>query len=198
MLFQGQEFWASAPFRYFADHRPELAKLVRAGRHAYLALFPSLSTRQGQAQLPDPEAEATFDICKLDWAEADRNAAVVAMHRDLLQLRRTDAAFDSHHRPAVDGSVVGPEALALRFFAENGEDRLLIVNLGRDHNPSSIADPLMAPPRDRRWAVLWSSEDPRYGGTGTPPIDFSKGWHIPGHTAVVLTVGAESGEVMEP
>ncbi|HXE53055.1 MAG TPA: malto-oligosyltrehalose trehalohydrolase, partial [Tepidisphaeraceae bacterium] len=32
MLFQGQEFGASSPFVYFADHHPELAKLVRKGR----------------------------------------------------------------------------------------------------------------------------------------------------------------------
>ena len=32
MLFQGQEFAASSPFLYFADHNPELAKLVAQGR----------------------------------------------------------------------------------------------------------------------------------------------------------------------
>jgi 1,4-alpha-glucan branching enzyme len=29
MLFRGQEFGASAPFVYLADHKPELARLVR-------------------------------------------------------------------------------------------------------------------------------------------------------------------------
>src|SRR5262249_40123934 len=32
MLFQGQEFMASSPFLYFADHEPKLARLVAAGR----------------------------------------------------------------------------------------------------------------------------------------------------------------------
>jgi maltooligosyltrehalose trehalohydrolase len=32
LLFQGQEFGASSPFTFFADHNPELAKLVRTGR----------------------------------------------------------------------------------------------------------------------------------------------------------------------
>ncbi len=36
MLFQGQEFAASAPFLYFADHNPELAKLVTKGRREFL------------------------------------------------------------------------------------------------------------------------------------------------------------------
>ena len=32
MLFQGQEFAASTPFLYFADHNPDLAKLIEEGR----------------------------------------------------------------------------------------------------------------------------------------------------------------------
>jgi maltooligosyltrehalose trehalohydrolase len=31
MLFQGQEFAASSPFNFFADHHPELAAAVRRG-----------------------------------------------------------------------------------------------------------------------------------------------------------------------
>ena len=32
LLFQGQEFGASSPFYFFADHEPELRRLVRDGR----------------------------------------------------------------------------------------------------------------------------------------------------------------------
>ncbi len=186
MLFQGQEFWASAPFLYFADHRPELARLVRRGRHDYMANFPSLATESGQKQLVDPEAESTFAACKLDWREAESNAPIVAMHRDLLALRRTDPAFRSHRRPAADGAVIGPDAFVLRFFEAGGEDRLLIVNLGRAIDRKSFAEPLVAPPRGKRWAVLWSSEEPDYGGTGTAEFETAKGWHLPANTALVL------------
>ncbi len=186
MLFQGQEFWASTPFLYFADHRPELAALVRQGRHTYMANFPSLATASGQKQLVDPEADETFARCKLDWAEATRNAPIVAMHRDLLALRRTDRAFNSHHRPAADGAVIGPDAFVLRFFETHGDDRLMIVNLGRDIDRKSFAEPLVAPPRGKRWEVLWSSEEPDYGGTGTAEFETAKGWHLPANTALVL------------
>ena len=40
MLFQGQEFAASSPFLFFADHVPELAALVREGRSTFLHQFP--------------------------------------------------------------------------------------------------------------------------------------------------------------
>ena len=188
MLFQGQEFWASSPFRYFADHKPDLAKLVRAGRHQYLANFPSLATASGQSQLPDPESEETFSACKLDWAEAERNVGALALHRDLLDLRKAHRAFNSHHRPAADGAILADEAFVVRFFEESGDDRLLIVNLGRDLNRRAFPEPLIAPPRGHAtWKILWSSEEPIYGGTGTPDVETRKaGWHIPGHAAVVL------------
>src|SRR6185436_9557828 len=44
MLFQGQEFGASAPFLYFADHGRELAEQVRRGRADFLKQFPSLDS----------------------------------------------------------------------------------------------------------------------------------------------------------
>jgi maltooligosyltrehalose trehalohydrolase len=34
--------------------------------------------------------------------------------------------------------------------------------------------------------VQWSSEDPRYGGFGTPPIEGDTGWHLPGESAIVM------------
>jgi maltooligosyltrehalose trehalohydrolase len=37
-----------------------------------------------------------------------------------------------------------------------------------------------------RWQILWSSEHPDYGGSGTPPLNTEENWWIPGHAAVVL------------
>ena len=184
LLFQGQEFWASAPFRFFADHEPELAAAVRKGRHEFLSQFPSLATADAQAQLPDPEAAATFHACRLDWREAESNAGIVALHRDLIRLRRTDPAFST--TKSLDGAVIGPEAFVLRFFAPDGADRLLIVNFGRDLRRRSIPDPLIAPPRGRRWSMLWSSEALAYGGGGTPDFESKDGLYISGQASIVL------------
>jgi maltooligosyltrehalose trehalohydrolase len=63
---------------------------------------------------------------------------------------------------------------------------MLIVNLGRDVNRDSFAEPLMAPPRGGEWAVEWSTEDPAYGGQGLPNLWPEDKWHIPGESAVVL------------
>jgi hypothetical protein len=41
-------------------------------------------------------------------------------------------------------------------------------------------------PADKEWNVIWSSENPSYGGCGTPPLDTVENWRIPGQSAVVL------------
>ncbi len=190
MLFQGQEFAASSPFFYFADHKPELAALVRKGRTEFMRQFPSVAEPHMLAWLPDPGDPATFERSKLDPAERERNRTVVDLHRDLLRLRREDPAFRAQRIGGVDGAVLGPEAFVLRFFGEEHggpDDRLLVVNFGRDLHLNPAPEPLLAPPEGRRWEVLWSSEDPKYGGGGTPPPDTADdNWHLAGHAAVVL------------
>lgn len=188
MLFMGEEFAASAPFLYFADHKPELARLVKKGRDEFLAQFPSLSTPEGRAQLPDPADPETFTRCKLDWLERVAHEADVALHRDLLALRRSDPVLRAREEHMLDGSVITDEAFVLRWSAAAG-DRLLVVNLGRRLHPHPWPEPLVGTPAGARWRVCWSSEHPRYGGNGTPPLDTeADGWWIPAEAAVLLTM----------
>jgi len=186
MLFQGQEFSASAPFLYFADHGPELAKAVRDGRAEFLTQFPSARAYERVAMLDDPADRRTFERCALDFRERDTHAHVYALHRDLLRLRRETPAFSAQRRGVVDGVVLSETAFALRYLLGDQKDRLVIANLGKDFGRDSIADPLVAPPRGCDWEVEWSSEEPVYGGFGTPNLWPEDRWCIPGETAVVL------------
>lgn len=185
LLFMGQEFGASAPFFYFADHKPELAELVRAGRMEFLSQFPRLNSLDGDVGLPDPADEGTFVQSKLNWDECDLSSPTMQLHRDLLRLRREDAVFARQDRSAIEGAVIGPEAFLLRWCDEAGDDRLVLFNLGRDFDWYPVAEPLVAPPANRHWELLWSSDDPRYGGPGTAKFD-NKNWPVPGHAAVVF------------
>lgn len=186
MLFQGQEFASSSPFYYFDDHKPDLAKLVREGRTKFLAQFRSLATSKMQPYLVDPGNPSTFAQCKLDFSERHRNRSYYDLHRDLLRLRREDPVFSAQMPGGVDGAVLAAECLMLRFFGEVGDDRLLLVNFGMDLHLDPAPEPLLAPPDGMTWQTLWSSEDPRYGGAGTPLLDSKDNWHIPGHAAVAL------------
>jgi maltooligosyltrehalose trehalohydrolase len=186
MLFQGQEFAASNPFLYFADHEPDLGKLVRDGRLEFLAQFPSLALPEMQALIADPCDIETFNRSKLDFSDRERHKEIYAMHRDLLKLRRQTPPLRSQRPRAMDGAVLGHEAFVLRFFGEAADDVLLVVNFGPDLELEIAPEPLLAPAEGKRWQTLWSSEDPRYGGLGTPPLDTAAGWRIPGNAAVAL------------
>jgi maltooligosyltrehalose trehalohydrolase len=188
LLFQGQEFAASSPFLYFAHHGGVLAKAVRRGRGDFLTQFPSIASPPMQAQLTEPSDAETFTRCKLDFSERVGHAEVYTLHHDLLALRRADPVLASQDRARLHGAVLGDEALVLRFFGGDDGDRLLLINLGRDLDLQAAPEPLLAPPLDGAWEVCWSSEDPIYGGGGTPAIEVERlgGWHIPGHAAVLL------------
>ncbi|MBC8094923.1 MAG: malto-oligosyltrehalose trehalohydrolase [Akkermansiaceae bacterium] len=192
MLFQGQEFAASTPFLYFADHNPELARLVAAGRGKFLEQFPSVACAESRSFLANPESEETFRRCKLNFAEREKQAGIYALHHDLLQLRRRESLFRDSQPGAVDGAVLGAEAFVLRFFGEEQDDRLLIVNFGADLRLVTVPEPLLAPVEGRAWKLIWSSEDPRYGGCGTPGVETDSGWRMPGHAAVVMAVEVKS------
>jgi maltooligosyltrehalose trehalohydrolase len=191
MLFQGQEWGSRRPFLYFAEHDPALADKVRKGRKEFVAQFPSLASVDAQAVLSDPTARETFERCKLDRSEREtaNGAAALALHEDLLALRRSDGAFRQQRADRLNGAVLGEHAFVLRFFADDPDgDRLLLVNLGTELALSPAPEPLLAPPKGATWRLAWSSEAVRYGGGGTPASVVPEGgsWTLPADAAIVL------------
>ncbi|MDF2460110.1 MAG: treZ, partial [Nitrospira sp.] len=186
MLFMGQEFGASNPFLFFADHHPELAAKVYEGRKKFLAEFPEYATPEAQAAVPDPADEATFQRSCLDLSERSRHAPIYRLHKDLLRLRRDDAVLARQDRRSLDGATLGPQVLALRYMGPADDDRLLVVNLGPDLNFIPAPEPLLAPVRDGSWALQWSSEHPLYGGPGIVNPLSEQGWRIPSTTATLF------------
>jgi maltooligosyltrehalose trehalohydrolase len=183
MLFQGQEFGASQPFLYFADHEPELARLVHEGRREFLSQFPSVASLGDLVDPPD--APATFAKCKLDHAERQKNEPVCSLHRDLARIRR-------ELRGKCDGAILSQSAFLLRFMTgrsmtrrsmtgrsvTGSDDHLVLVNLGHRLTLERIPEPLLAPPQGGRWELRWSSEDPLYGGHGVAPVETEEGSFI--------------------
>src|SRR5262249_3144378 len=98
-----------------------------------------------------------------------------------------DRVFRLQKQRGLDGAVLGESAFVMRLFAADGLDRLLLVNLGRDLHLPQAPEPLLAPPSGHRWQMLWSSEDVRYGGCGTPPLETEANWIIPGEAAFALS-----------
>jgi maltooligosyltrehalose trehalohydrolase len=191
MLFQGQEFASSSPFLYFADHERSLAEKVARGRKEFLAQFPELASPEVQASLANPSDPKTFENCRLNFAERERHREALALHRDLLRLRRTEPVFVSARRDGLDAAVIGPQSFAVRYFSRAG-DRLLLVNLGDDLECRSIPEPLVAPPESCEWKLRWSSADQEYGGPGTSPVETGSGWRLPAETALWFEAAVNS------
>jgi maltooligosyltrehalose trehalohydrolase len=93
MLFQGEEWNASSPFQYFTDHQDaKLAESVRKGRRAEFAAFVA-----DASEVPDPQAQDTFERSKLDWDVPDRgaNREIFEWYRQLIRLRRCIPDFEN-------------------------------------------------------------------------------------------------------
>jgi maltooligosyltrehalose trehalohydrolase len=186
MLFQGQEFAASAPFYYFADHEKELAELVATGRGTFLEQFPSLRDEKTNVLRVPPHDLAAFTSSKLDLGERETHREAYDLTKDLLRLRREDPVFAAQRNDTLHGAVLGADAFVLRYATGSGDDRLLLVNLGSDLDLSQLAEPLLAAPWGKEWNIAMSTEDPRYGGSGTPPLESHGRVKLVGPSALVL------------
>jgi maltooligosyltrehalose trehalohydrolase len=93
MLFQGEEWAASSPFQYFADHDdPELARLVSEGRRREFSTFG-----WDPQSIPDPEHLSTFEASKLKWEEVNEgeHSEMLEWYRALIHLRRSTPCLNN-------------------------------------------------------------------------------------------------------
>jgi maltooligosyltrehalose trehalohydrolase len=85
MLFMGEEWGASTPWRFFTDFtEPALADAVRTGRRREFAEFG-----WDADEIPDPQDPQTWRSSVLDWSEPDEtpHRDVLAWYRHLLTFR---------------------------------------------------------------------------------------------------------------
>jgi maltooligosyltrehalose trehalohydrolase len=184
----GQEFFASSPFLYFVDHKPELQRLVHKGRNGFLSQFESARQALEAEGMVVPIGEEAFRASKLDWSERTRNEDALRLHQDLLRLRREDPVFAAQDPSQLAGAVLSRHALVLRYFGSGQEgDRLLLLNLGTGQDLEPCPEPLLAPEPGKIWRLLLSSEHARYGGMGAPALPGEGRLRVPGQTALVLT-----------
>ena len=126
LIFQGEEFAASSPFQYFAEHdEPAMAIAVREGRKREFAAFG-----WNPDEIPNPDEAATFERSKLNWDEIHdgKHGEMLDWYRQLIHLRR--------HTPSLnDGDL---NHLKVKFdedkqwlTMDRGQVRIL-CNLGKE------------------------------------------------------------------
>ncbi len=154
LIFQGQEFAATSPFLYFTDHTPQLGRLVTAGRREEFKAFSAFRDPSVRAQIPDPQADATFLRSRLNFSDRERHADVYRVYQELLTLRRTDPVLRHQDRQATRAWTVGEHLLVLlRWHAS--EHRLLLANFG--DAPARVSVQELQLPSTQDWRSVWST-----------------------------------------
>jgi len=133
MLFMGEEWGAKEPFPFFCDFKGELASAIREGRKRE---FAEAYAAFGN-DVPDPLAETTFVLATLDWSarESEKNAARLALIRDLARVRR------EHIVPIVEhlsghGAEVWYKAGVLFAKWHGDRELMLLANVSCDQKPA--------------------------------------------------------------
>jgi maltooligosyltrehalose trehalohydrolase len=97
LLFMGEEYGEDRPFQYFISHTDqELVEMVRNGRKKEFSYF------NWEGELPDPQAEQTFQQCKLSWNYSKgQQALLFSYYKHLIAFRRQRLAMKGHERTDV-------------------------------------------------------------------------------------------------
>jgi maltooligosyltrehalose trehalohydrolase len=144
MIFMGEEIGSRAPFFYFTDHGPKLAKAVREGRWREFASYAGVAPDH---PVPDPNAPETFGA-----SDPSRDAPDAEHWRDfyrrLLRLRQRRII------PVLDGArsegagMIGEAAVFARWRLGDGSRLAIASNLGRE--------PVPLP--DRGQTLIWGEQ----------------------------------------
>jgi maltooligosyltrehalose trehalohydrolase len=153
LLFMGEEYGEVNPFLYFVSHGDSaLVEAVRQGRRRECGALG------GAADIPDPQAEATFTRSKLEWSRlvVPAHAQLRALYTDLLRLRRKEPAL----RPAAASIGVShddDDRWVRVGFAVPGSELVAAFNFADEVRTVSLLQPA---------ALMLSTDDPKYGGRG--------------------------------
>jgi maltooligosyltrehalose trehalohydrolase len=158
LLFMGEEYDETAPFRYFVSHSdPELIEAVRKGRQEEFAAF------DWAGQIPDPQSAETFQGCKLNHdlkAEGDHQA-LYNFVRELIRLRKELPALSRSSRQEIEAIAFEREKLLWFRRWQSREQTVIIINFG--NQPATVEFPF---PTGRFSRVL-DSADQKWNGRGS-------------------------------
>ncbi len=159
LMFMGEEHASTTPFLFFTSHNDELAELIRQGRRSEFKAFAAFQDESKRAQIPDPNARATYEASRPEATDPDHAAWITT----LLQLRV------AHVTPGIPGcksagvTVLGHGAVQATWTLGTGQLLTILLNLG--------TEPIDAQPAAREML---------YATPGATPA------HLPASSAVVM------------
>jgi len=128
MIFMGEEIGTRAPFLFFTDHGPELAKAVRDGRRREFAAFADV---EHDREIPDPNSRASFTNSRPERdapdAEAWRN-----LYAALLGMRQQHIIPHLKGAHTLESRALNGAAVLTRWALGNGAILTIATNLGAE------------------------------------------------------------------
>ena len=178
LLFMGEEYAERHPFQYFISHGDaDLVQAVREGRRNEFAAF------QWQGEVPDPQAEDTFQESKLQWSyeEHEQQRQMLAYYRHLISLRKEGAFAAFAKQQNVEAVADESKRQLLLWTTGAGEQLLAAINF-------SEAEQQVSPPQQGQWKKVFASADKRWGGPADAPEALAENEKltVPGESLVVM------------
>jgi maltooligosyltrehalose trehalohydrolase len=158
MLFMGEEYAEPAPFQYFVSHGdPALIEAVREGRKDEFARFG------WTGDIPDPESEATFLRCKLNWDLQTEGQHRILWHfyQTLLRLRRDVPPLAHLDKDALEVSSFADQKVLLVKRWNDSSQVLLVYSFDQTTNDFKLPIPA------GNWQTVLDSDEERWGGKGS-------------------------------
>jgi maltooligosyltrehalose trehalohydrolase len=172
LLFMGQEWSATTPFRFFTDFPAPLGRQIVEGRRREFATFPEFAAPGGTDRIPDPQAESTFEASRLRWDElpAPGHARVLALHRSLLRLRAEHAALQGSDATEGAAEAADDSTIVVRREAPSSHPVIVVARL---RGGGSIGIDAL---RTGKWRLLLDTEDAAFApDSRAPGIDADAG-----------------------
>jgi maltooligosyltrehalose trehalohydrolase len=162
LLFMGEEFGETAPFPYFISHiDPVLVEAVRRGRMQEFTAF------DWQGEIPDPQAEATFERAKLNHnlRLEGGHRLLLEFYKELIRLRKTSSALALLSKEHLE--VRGFEKEKILFVRRWSDNEEIFMGFNFSDTPISLELPVPAghwhkqmDSADQRWQVRSGSSGP--------------------------------------
>ena len=95
-----------------------------------------------ESDFADPQAESTFNRCKLDWSKPDRfsHAEILRLHRDLISLRKQHPSLGNCRKDLTEIQFdEKSKSLVMRGPTPSGSAALIVCNFSADAQTIPVA-----------------------------------------------------------
>lgn len=159
LLFMGEEYGETAPFFFFTSFEDSnLATAVREGRKK------ELGAHYSENEFADPQAQETFEGCKLDWSrqQTSPHRDILRLYRDLMSLRKQHPSLGNCRKDLTEIQFdEQSKFLVMKRTDPSGSAAIIACNFSQQ--PQIIPFPADS----QTWRRILHTGDQAYGGSVT-------------------------------